>query len=673
MPNRPSRQHRARALLILCAATLALAPHAARADEYDTLRARWQTRLTGGIAIDTGDPDIAQAVATLAANAQVHWNAMDKGAGRTYLWSDLAAPATSAHVTNSYGRLHAMALAWSTTGSPLKDNAALAADIVAALDWLYARRFNENVTYYDNWWDWHIGTPQSLTSTMTLMYAQLSASQRAAWLKAIDKFVPDPAVRLKPDGTVQEKETGANLLDKSLAVILRGVLGKSAAKIAQGRDAISPGLLYVTSGDGFYADGSFIQHVNVPYTGSYGPAVIDDMSKLLYLLTGSTWAFTDPNVANVYDWGIDAFAPLIHDGAMMDAVRGRGIARQYSTDHTAGRSVVTALVRLTQAGATAYPRQSAAINAAVKGWMARDATFGAGYFAATPTGVAGVYSPLPVYEMTLMKALAANPDVAAAPEPAGVRLFASMDRAVQRGPGFAASLALFSNRISAFEYGNGENLAGWWTGIGMLALYDADQARYLDGYWATVDKLRLPGTTTDRSGSGTPVAWKSYPNTRNWVGGAVLDDRYAAVGMDFAMSAVTGSTLTGRKSWFLFGDRIVAVGTGIAATGGAAVETIVENSKLNADGSNALTVNGAVQAAAPGSTAALAAVRWAHLAGNVPGADVAWYFPDTPTVNSLRENRTATWRTMYTGGSTNAVSNHFHSLALSHGANPANG
>ena len=132
---------------------------------------------------------------------------------------------------------------------------------------------------------------------------------------AIDRFVPDPAVRLNPDGTARAAETGANLLDKSLAVILRGVLGKSAARIAQGRDAIGPGLLYVTHGDGFYRDGSFIQHDHVPYTGSYGPAVIDDMSRLLYLLDGSRWALTVPNVANVYDWAIDAYLPFLYDGA----------------------------------------------------------------------------------------------------------------------------------------------------------------------------------------------------------------------------------------------------------------------------------------------------------------------------------------------------------------------
>ncbi len=677
MKQPPSHHARGQAALLLCAAWVALAPlHAAHADEFDTLRAKWQTRLTGGTAIDTGDADIAQAIATQTANAQMHWDAMNKGSTRTALWNDLASASVSSHVTNSYGRLYTMAAAYTTTGSALKGNAALAADIVAALDWMHANRYNPSITYYDNWWDWHIGTPQSLTNIVTLMYGQLTAQQRADYLGAIDKFVPDPAVRLKPDGTVLTVETGANLLDKSLAVVLRGVLGKSPAKVTQGRDAISPGLRYVTSGDGFYRDGSFIQHGNIAYTGSYGPAVIDDMSKLLYLLTGSTWAFTDPNVANVYDWAVDAFRPLIHDGAMMDSVRGRGIAREFSTDHTAGRSVVTALVRLTQAGAATNPEHSATLNAAIKGWMQRDTTFGANYYAPTPTAVAGVYSPLPLYEMALLKALAADGDVAPAAEPAGAHVFAGMDRAIHRaafgGADFGASLAMFSNRISAFEYGNGENLAGWWTGMGMLTLYNADLTQYDNHYWPTVNRLRLPGTTTDRSGSGTPVAWKSYPNTKNWVGGAALNERHAAVGMEFATAAVTGTSLTGRKSWFMFGDRIVAVGAGIASSDNVAVETIVDNRKLNAGGSNALTVNGTVQSSANGSTS-LSTVRWAHLAGTVAGADLAWYFPDAPAVNALRETRTSSWKAMSSGGSTAAVSNSFLSLALPHGSNPTAG
>ena len=41
-------------------------------------------------------------------------------------------------------------------------------------------------------------------------------------------------------------------------------------KIALARDALSPVFPYVTEGDGLYADGSFVQHTWVAYSGTYG-------------------------------------------------------------------------------------------------------------------------------------------------------------------------------------------------------------------------------------------------------------------------------------------------------------------------------------------------------------------------------------------------------------------
>jgi hyaluronate lyase len=96
--------------------------------------------------------------------------------------------------------------------------------------------------------------------------------------------------------------------------------------------------------------------------------------------------------------------------------------------------------------------------------------------------------------------------------------------ALQRRDGYAYAVSLFSfKRMSAFEYGNGENYKGWWTGMGMTYLYNGDLTQYGGNYWATIDMGRLAGTTTDHSGSGEPVAWKFYGNTKNTVGGAELN------------------------------------------------------------------------------------------------------------------------------------------------------
>ncbi len=184
--------------------------------------------------------------------------------------------------------------------------------------------------------------------------------------------------------------------------------------------------------------------------------------------------------------------------------------------------------------------------------------------------------------------------------------------------------------------------------------------------------MRLAGTTTDHTGSGTPVAWKFYGNTKNGVGGAQLNGQFVTAAMEFAMNNGTGSPLTGKKAWFLFGDRIVAVGAGIVNSNGQGVETIVENRQLDAAGDNALTVGGSVKPATPGWTEAMAATGWAHLAGSVAGADIGYVFPDLPTVTGLRETRNSSWSAVSSVESTAAVSANYLSLALGHGSNPSN-
>jgi len=79
----------------------------------------------------------------------------------------------------------------------------------------------------------------------------------------------------------------------------------------------------------------------------------------------------------------------------------------------------------------------------------------------------------------------------------GTKLYASMDRFVQRTTDYMVGLGLYSSRISSFEAGNKENKRGWHTADGMLYLYNDDQVQFNSSYWPTVDPYRLPGTTVD--------------------------------------------------------------------------------------------------------------------------------------------------------------------------------
>lgn len=636
----------------------------AQMDEYDIMRAKWVAR---GGSVDMSDPDVQAQIAAANAAAQTQWDAMQKQPGRTALWADYGNWNASATVTNNFSRLGTLATAYVKGSDAMRGNAALLADVLSALDWLVANHYAASQTGYDNWWDWQIGAPQALNNLLVTLYPYLGDQQKAACFAAIDWFMPDPKLRTNFDGTLSATvETGANLLDKAFVAALRGMLAKDASKLAQGRDAIAPALHYVTTGDGFYADGTFVQHTHEPYVGGYGGVLLTDIARLYALLDGSSWEFSDPNKGLPYTWAMKAFRPFVYDGAMMDNQRGRGITRQASTDHIVGRGIVSTMLNLVQSLPADQARD---IQSVVKGWIQRDTTFSPSYVSAVP----GLANSMSASDITQIKALLNDATIPAMPEAVETHVYASGDRVLQRRPGHAYAISMFSRRMSAFESGNGENLDGWWTGIGSTWLYNADQTQYGGDYWATVDMWRLPGITTDHSGSGTPVAWKNYGNTRAGVGGAELDGLYAAVGMDFATTNVTGSTLSGKKAWFLFGDYVVAAGSGIAATDGRQVETIVENRKLNAAGDNTLTVNGGAMPSSLGWSQSMPATRWAHLAGSVPGADIGYVFPDQPAVNGLRQARTGAWSDVYTLGSTAQKSGNYLSLALDHGVNPAAG
>lgn len=624
-------------------------------EAYESLREKWHTRLTGG-AFDESDPDIVAAVTAQANKASGFWKSLDKSPGRTWLWSDLTSTTDSSQITTAYNRLKTMALAYSVPGSDLFENKELANDIVSALDWMYANRYNGSKKAYNNWWDWEIGAPQVLNDVMVLMYDHLSREQITRFISAIDTFCPNPKVG-SVLGVSGVKMTGANLLDKAFVVTLRGIIEKNSAKIMLGRDSIGSEYVYATKGDGVYRDGSLVQHSNIAYTGGYGSVWLKGTADMSYLLTDSPWPITDRNVLNVYDWVSQTYEPIIYNGQFMDMVNGRGISRSGSGS---ARSTIITLLRMAE---SAPDDVAISIKQMAKEWISKDTTY------------SNYYEGLSLGDIMVIKKLMNEDAITPRSHLVKNQVFAGMDRVVHLRDGFGFGLSLFSDRISAFEKGNNENLKGWYTGIGMTYLYDRDFGQYRNDFWPTVDSFRLPGTTTDGSGQGrVPGEWTSYMNTQSWVGGVSLDGEYGAAGMDFSLAKVTGSDLKGKKSWFMFDDEIVALGSGITSNGSGpqTVETLIENRMLNAAGDNRLIMDGVDQPLATGSPYKTSGVHWAHLDSNTDGSGTGYYFPDAAELSVLRESRTASWKEINSSQASTPITRNYLSLAFDHGETPAN-
>ncbi len=635
---RPTR----RAVLLAAGLLAAAGPTARAADPTDpvdpctALRRRWLD-----IALGTGyDPSAAPYAARLAETgtlARAFQATMTPTP--TSLWPGYPYD-PPAGITQSYSRLWTMTQAYLQPGTGSTADPALLADVLRGLDHLSATVYNPSTTRYGNWWEWQIGSPRLLMDITAALYDQLTEPRVAAACAAVDHFVPD-AMLTDYSGT----STGANRVDLCRSVALRGILGRTPAKIALARDALSPVFPYVTKGDGLYADGSFVQHTWVAYSGTYGQVLLDGLGRLFALLAGSAWEVTDPNRQIVLDSVERAYAPLLHDGLIMDSVNGRAISRGYLKsddrhvlrgDHFHGQGVIAAIALLA-AGASEAERER--WYGRIKGWIERDTV--AQVLTAPQFGVA---------DLARLHAVAASP-VPAAPEPVGHHLFAAMDRAVHRRPGFTANIAMASDRIAHYECGNGENPRGWHTGAGMLYWWaDGLGGQYTDWYWPTVDWYRLPGTTVstrrlpDRAGG----QWGEPKPDVRWVGGTT-DGEYAAIGQHLKG---LGSTLQARKSWFCVADAVICLGAGITCTDGVPVETVVDNRNLGEGGTQTFVRR-------PG---------WAHLEGHG-----GWLIPEKDArgrLHTLREDRTGAWSDINTTSTTERRTRRWQTLWLDHGTDP---
>ncbi|WP_434600559.1 polysaccharide lyase 8 family protein [Streptomyces sp. A5-4] len=608
------------------------------ADEFDTLRLRW-VDLALGVGYDPATEPYAGRLRETGELARGFRASMVPAA--TSLWPGQTFD-PPAGITRSYARLWTMTQAYAQPGTGLTGDAGLLADISRGLDHLSAKVYNPSTTRYGNWWEWQIGSPRLLLDIVATLHDKLTAAQRAAACAAVDHFIPDTVL-----GSYTGTSTGANRVDLCRSVALRGVVGRNPAKIALARDALSPVFPYVTKGDGLYADGSFVQHTWVAYSGTYGQVMLDGLGRLFTLLAGSTWAVTDPKRQIILDSVENAYAPLIHNGLMMDSVNGRAISRGYlegddlkvmRSDHFHGQGLIAA-VPLLAGGAS--PTERARWNAMVKGWIERDTT--APILAARQLGVA---------DLSRLRAIAYGPEPAA-PEPVNHKLFASMDRAVHRRPGWAANISMASERIAYYECGNGENPRGWHTGAGMLYWWNAQRGgdQYTDWFWPTVDLYRLPGTTvsTKRLADRAGGEWGAARPAVKWVGGAG-DGEFAAVGQHLKG---LGSTLEARKSWFCVADTVVCLGAGITSTDGVPAETIVDNRMLGEGGTNAFTVEDRSRP------------RWAHLDGHG-----GWVFPGGAALKTLREDRTGSWNDINTTSTTEKRTRRYRTLWLDHGIDP---
>jgi hyaluronate lyase len=622
-------------------------------DEFDLLRKSKSLKYT----YDTTDTDIIAAVATLTSEAQILWDNMDKSTDRTFLWSENPGD-DSGDISVSLGNLYILTKEYLRPESPFYNNSALLNDIVDGTLWVHEHWYNSYTIEFSNWYPFELGAPKNIASILLALPEHFSVQQKRDLVYTIYHFQPHPAYSGAIDpNRAKRPSVGANRADTVKIAMYFGMLSENSDSLFAARDALTPVFDYTTrtapldnTEDGFFQDGSYVQHFKIAYTAGYGQVLLANVS-IINWLKNTSWEFYIPSFNNVYDWVINSFEPIMYKGLAMDMVRGRKIA-SLSSDQRTGFGIINAVNSLSVSAPQAYKTK---FQGMVKEWLINS----------TIDYADGTHSPS---QISKYKGLIGDDTVSARGGLSKHVVFANMDRTVHHSNGWAFGLSMYSERIANYEslVTVPQNVKGWYTGQGMGYIYNNDVNHYSDVYWPTVDMYRLPGTTVDTIIKADKDGNNQLASTK-FAGGTMIHNQYGVSGMDLAQYE---TSLVAKKSYFMFDDEIVHLGAGISSVDNRVIESIIENRRLNDSGDNALTVDGILKPNSLSWSETVNSATWAHLAGTMTGSDIGYYFPNSSNVHMLREARTGSYADIDWNGLPDLMTSNYVTMYIDHGANP---
>ncbi|APJ38126.1 hypothetical protein [Mycoplasmopsis pullorum] len=263
--------------------------------------------------------------------------------------------------------------------NPLYHSADLKAAIIEIMNDLGKNYFYAGQQQFVNWWFYEIGIPRDLTKLMIVLFkileedlnssdaAKVKATQEMVegWTAGINYFLPNAryggaaktAILNYVPVTNKRLQTGANVIDNAKPILLANILMQDQDKINDAIEALYDNLFrnFVEHGDGFYYDGSFIQHDNLPYTGSYGEVLFTGIGDIFAYFAGTDLDIsTDARFEKVYQFIELAVMPYMFQGSISDTLNGRSIVRSPYSDKQKGLNILGAFTFLVENAPSKY-------------------------------------------------------------------------------------------------------------------------------------------------------------------------------------------------------------------------------------------------------------------------------------------------------------------------------
>ncbi|MBE6984647.1 MAG: hypothetical protein E7434_03360, partial [Ruminococcaceae bacterium] len=479
-----------------------------------------------------------------------------------------------------------------------------------------------------NWWDFAYGTPLEVLRVLLMMYPYATDAQ-ADIAKSYADYCHIFMDKMRPnnDGQYDTTTLGNRRTRLNIGAMIAAV-NRDEELMEETRTNLADFMTeHYDWEEGVRPDGSYICHSYWPMEGIYGVGVIVERIIDTYSnMAGTAFALDTADI--LADWMVDVFRPAMQNGLIMVPFMGRYPENGIS----AGKQALRGSLMLIDCFDSA---SNLKLKQFIREMVVQDTEAAtAKAYSAAVQSLADVNLAAKLKDIVMDNTISTDDS-----EYAAMRY--CTDRAVQHQKDYTVALSMSSTRIATPESINGQNRYGWFGGDGALYIYndttDYDTDQYNATYLRFANMYRVAGTTeencqlrqpwsnrnayfpgmtfTFNESTKTPT-WTQEKNkdgvdAATFVGGAEMSGKYIAAAMDFEayswteaesveevqwidstsqkdetveankMKQVLVSDLTAKKSYFMFDDEIVCVGSDIDfTTRNNAVNTYVDNRRL---------------------------------------------------------------------------------------------
>ena len=414
--------------------------------------------------------------------------------------------------------------------------------------------YNLNSIEHTNWWQWEIGIPFTMNDIFMLMKGKIKDEIIVENLKTSRYFQPDPRysgnnpVAIHPSGKPLRLSTGGNRVDTVKISLFRGILLGDEEEVKLALESLPEVWEYNEKdrGEGFYRDGSFIQHEAIPYAGGYGEVLLSGIGEILYVISDSKYTSVIKKVDDLYDIILNSFEPFFYNGSFTDMLSGRGIDRANNSDSVIGHRILNDILVVSSIFENDKCKK-------LENTILREITkYGVEKYLGEEKS--------PFLYKKLIDLLEKYRGQKIEKYSNSINVCNKMARVMKREEKYAFGIAMHSSTIGNYEAMNGENLKGWYTGDGAYYLYDGVND-YKD-YWRDVDYYYIPGTTEIKMDMEGLDAQRNFESSfvEDKVAYGISEGENGLVAMEFLN---WNEKLKSRKSWALIDSKIIFIETDI--------------------------------------------------------------------------------------------------------------